>query len=93
MASLPPKKGEKRENGNPNVLLPPPGPNTGAPETAEPVVPLQLRELLGVLLEVRNGNFGVRVPGHWTGLLGKIGDAFNDVVSANERMAEQLGHV
>ena len=38
-----------------------------------------------MLFEVRNGNFGVRVPGHWTGLLGKIGDAFNDVVSANER--------
>ena len=33
------------------------------------------------------------MPGHWTGLLGKIGDAVNDVVSANQRMAEQLGHV
>ncbi len=93
MATLPPKKGEKRENGNPNAVMPPPAPATGATRAVEPDVPVQLRELLGVLLEVRNGNFGVRVPGHWTGLLGKIGDAFNDVVSANQRMAEQLGHV
>ena len=41
----------------------------------------------------RNGNFAVRVPSHWGGLLGKIGDAVNDVVAANERMAEQLVHV
>ncbi|HEY3586100.1 MAG TPA: hypothetical protein VGK85_03060, partial [Myxococcaceae bacterium] len=92
MAIRPPKSGEQRENGT--ALL---GPDAatqqaGAP-ALEPEVPLQLRELLGVLLEVRNGNFAVRVPGHWTGLLGKIGDAVNDVVSANQRMAEQLGHV
>ena len=59
-----------------------------------PVVPAgsndELRELLLVFLAVRDGNFSVRLPGHWTGLVGKIADAVNDVVSANEQMAKQL---
>ena len=50
----------------------------------------ELRELLRVLLSVREGDFSVRAPGHWTGLLGKIADTFNDVVSANQAMATQL---
>ena len=53
----------------------------------------ELRELLRVFLAVRDGDFSVRLPGHWTGLVGKIADAVNDVVSANERMATQLEHV
>ena len=59
-----------------------------------PVVPAgsndELRELLQVFLAVRDGNFSVRLPGHWTGLVGKIADAVNDVVAANESMAMQL---
>ncbi|HZX41196.1 MAG TPA: HAMP domain-containing protein, partial [Myxococcaceae bacterium] len=93
MTIAPPKSGEQRENGNVLPTTTEAGPSTPVLPALEPEVPLQLRELLGVLLEVRNGNFAVRVPGHWTGLLGKIGDAVNDVVSANQRMAEQLGHV
>ncbi len=53
----------------------------------------ELRELLHVLLAVREGNFSVRLPGHWTGLVGKIADAVNDVVAANQTMAQQLEHV
>jgi HAMP domain-containing protein/CheY-like chemotaxis protein/signal transduction histidine kinase len=52
-----------------------------------------LQELLSVLLAVRDGDFSVRLPGHWTGLEGKIADALNDVVAANQRMAEQLERV
>jgi HAMP domain-containing protein/signal transduction histidine kinase/DNA-binding response OmpR family regulator len=53
----------------------------------------ELRELLQVFLAVRDGNFSVRLPGHWTGLVGKIADAVNDVVAANQAMAEQLERV
>src|SRR5450432_2687895 len=53
----------------------------------------ELRELLSVFLAVREGDFSVRLPGHWTGLVGKIADAVNDVVAANEKMAEQLERV
>ncbi|HWZ93493.1 MAG TPA: hybrid sensor histidine kinase/response regulator, partial [Polyangiaceae bacterium] len=53
----------------------------------------ELRELLKIFQAVREGDFSVRLPGHWTGLVGKIADAVNDVVAANEKMAEQLERV
>src|SRR5688500_17383512 len=64
---------------------------------ASPSVPheasVELRELLQVLVAVRNGDFSVRLPAHWTCLVGKIADAVNDVASANQNMAEQLERV
>jgi hypothetical protein len=35
----------------------------------------------------------VRLPLKWTGLVGKIAEAFNDVVELNERMSEELTRV
>ncbi len=52
-----------------------------------------MRQVLDVILAVRDGNFSVRLPGHWTGIEGKIADALNDVVTANQRMAEQIDRV
>src|SRR5215472_14957159 len=52
-----------------------------------------LRQLLQALQAVRTGDFSVRLPGDWTGLTGKIADTFNEIVAANERMAEQLEYV
>ncbi len=48
------------------------------------------------LQAMSNGDFSVRLPGDWTGIEGKIADTFNDIVAANQRMAEELkrvGHV
>jgi HAMP domain-containing protein/CheY-like chemotaxis protein/signal transduction histidine kinase len=59
----------------------------GGPESQE------LREILRVLVAAREGDFSVRLPEHWTGLLGKIGDSVNDIVAANQKMAEQLERV
>ena len=45
---------------------------------------------------MRRGDFSVRLQGDQTGLSGKIADTFNEIVTANERMARQLeevGHV
>ena len=49
--------------------------------------------LLVSLRAVRNGDFSVRLPGSWTGLPGKIADAFNDIVSANQQMANELKRI
>src|SRR5215831_6250274 len=49
--------------------------------------------LLHALQAMRRGDFSVRLPGDQTGLSGKIADAFNEIVAANERMAHQLEHV
>ena len=45
------------------------------------------------LQAVRGGDFSARLPTDQIGLPGKIADAFNDIVSANERMAQQLESV
>jgi len=54
---------------------------------------LALHELLHALQAMRTGNFSVRLPTDRTGLEGKIADTFNEIASANERMAQELEHV
>ena len=53
-------------------------------------------ELLRALQAMRDGDFSVRLPGDWTGISGKIADTFNEIASANARIADELdraGHV
>src|ERR1700761_1779420 len=52
--------------------------------------PTELHELLAAMVAMRSGDFTVRMAGHHTGVLGKIADTFNEIVSANERVAQQL---
>ncbi|WP_336516812.1 HAMP domain-containing protein [Pollutibacter soli] len=47
---------------------------------------LDYRELLAVLMEIRNGNFNVRMPYDKTGLTGKICDTLNEIILLNEAM-------
>ena len=54
---------------------------------------LDLDQLLDALQAMQVGDFSVRLPGNQTGLAGKIADTFNEIVAANERMAQQLEHV
>ncbi|HEY3696246.1 HAMP domain-containing protein, partial [Phenylobacterium sp.] len=49
--------------------------------------------LLEALQAMRVGDFSVRLPSHLDGEAGRIADAFNDIVSANARMAQQLDRV
>jgi len=67
----------------------------GATPVAPPVDlgPVNLQELLAALQAVRSGDFSARLPGDQVGIAGKIADAFNDIVSTNQRMAEQLERV
>ena len=54
---------------------------------------VDLHQLLTALQTVRDGNFTARLPGDWTGLPGKIADTFNEIVDANQRMAEELKRI
>ena len=51
------------------------------------------RHMLRALQAMRVGDFSVRLPADRAGLAGKIADAFNDIVAANERMAHELEYV
>ncbi|OKO85210.1 diguanylate cyclase [Bradyrhizobium sp. NAS80.1] len=47
-------------------------------------------ELLLALQAVRSGDFSVRMSGDYLGIDGKIADTFNEIIAANQRMAQQL---
>jgi len=51
---------------------------------------IDLAMLLGALQSMREGDFSVRLPGSWSAVPGKIADTFNEIASANQRMAEEL---
>src|SRR4051812_47548640 len=50
-------------------------------------------ELLHALQAMRSGDFSVRMTGDHLGIDGKIADTFNEIVAANQRMAQQLERV
>src|SRR3989454_8706670 len=55
-----------------------------------------MQDLLHALQAMRSGDFSVRMTGDHLGIDGKIADTFNEIVAANQRMAQQLervGHV
>ena len=54
---------------------------------------VELAALHGALTALRQGRVGVRLPSDWTGLAGKVADAFNDVVEQNERIASELARL
>ena len=51
------------------------------------------RAILSALTALKSGDFAVRLPLHWTGVDGKVADAFNEIVNANERAAQELGQL
>jgi HAMP domain-containing protein/CheY-like chemotaxis protein len=68
------------------------------PETAEAVPPpfvasLDKRQLLQALQGMLAGDFSVQLPGDWSGVDGKIADTFNEIVTANQKMAADLKRV
>jgi HAMP domain-containing protein/CheY-like chemotaxis protein len=52
-----------------------------------------LSAILSSLQHMQEGDFSVRLPGSWSGLMGKIADTFNDIVAANEQMSLELKRV
>src|SRR5258708_4360141 len=52
-----------------------------------------LEALLTALQAMQSGDFTVRLSGSRIGIIGKIADTFNDIVSTNQKMAQQLDHV
>jgi HAMP domain-containing protein/CheY-like chemotaxis protein/signal transduction histidine kinase len=55
--------------------------------------PDSLQDLLHALQAMRGGDFSVRMTGDHLGVEGKIADTFNEIVAANQRMAQQLERV
>src|SRR5213075_2501315 len=54
---------------------------------------LDQKQLLAALSAFKRGDFSVRLPDEWTGMAGKIADTFNDVISLNQRLAQELDRI
>src|SRR5437016_5708461 len=52
-----------------------------------------MQDLLHALQAMRSGDFSVRMSGDQLGIDGKIADTFNEIIAANQRMAQQLERV
>src|SRR5262249_9780560 len=53
----------------------------------------EMTALLGALTSLRDGDSSVRLPVEWTGVPGKVADAFNDIAELNQRMALELARL
>jgi signal transduction histidine kinase/CheY-like chemotaxis protein/HAMP domain-containing protein len=49
--------------------------------------------LLNVLARVKSGDFTARMPLGWVGVAGKVGDAVNDVIIANQTLETELDRI
>ena len=85
------RRGQSASNGNGDGH----DPHTGrsADSLSLTVSMDDMRELLQAMQGMKAGDFSVRLPGDAVGLYGKISDAFNDIVAANQRMAQELERV
>ncbi len=63
-------------------------------DTAEPISgSVDPKVLLGVLAQVKSGDFSARMPLEWTGVAGKVADGLNDVIIANQALEAELARV
>jgi HAMP domain-containing protein/CheY-like chemotaxis protein/signal transduction histidine kinase len=69
------------------------GSRNGKPKAAATDESLDLAVILASLQTMRDGDFTVRLPGTWVGLAGKVADTFNEIVAANQHMAQELKRV
>ena len=53
----------------------------------------QMKSLLTALNLLKRGDSSVRLPSEWTGLSGKVAEAFNDLVELNERIFHEFAAV
>jgi HAMP domain-containing protein/signal transduction histidine kinase/CheY-like chemotaxis protein len=51
------------------------------------------RVFLGALTDLKKGHATAHLPQDWTGVFGKVADAFNDVVAENVRMSHELARL
>ncbi|MFP5374054.1 MAG: HAMP domain-containing protein, partial [Gammaproteobacteria bacterium] len=52
-----------------------------------------MKALLAAMVDVRNGDFSVELPQHWEGLHGKLAEHFNEIVTQNRELSQELARV
>src|SRR5262245_17315522 len=54
---------------------------------------LDQKQVLSALTALKRGEFTVRLPDTWTGMSGKIADAFNAIAESNQELAAELNRI
>src|SRR5437016_13014174 len=54
---------------------------------------LNAEQVLAALMELKKGQFGVRLPVAWTGIAGKVADSFNEVTEMMSRSTVELSRI
>lgn len=49
-----------------------------------------LRQILTAILAFREGDFSVRLPADWSGIEGRVAEAFNQTISQEDRIAQEI---
>ncbi len=52
-----------------------------------------LRQILTAMMAFRDGKFSVRLPFDWSGMDGRIADTFNQIISHEDRIAQEITRV
>src|SRR6516162_7675409 len=52
-----------------------------------------LRQILRAMVAFREGDFSVRLPTDWSGLEGRVAEAFNQTIAQEERIAQEISRV
>ena len=87
--SNPSSSGSKASSTIPPPLIDAKAENNGGSGNGHVSSP-ELAAILASLQTMRDGDLSVRLPGSWTGLAGKIADTFNDIVSTNQQISQEL---
>src|SRR5258705_11251809 len=53
----------------------------------------EMMHMLAALTALKKGDGSIKLPSEWTGIAGKVADAFNEVVDLNERMSGELARL
>ncbi|HEX6244634.1 MAG TPA: HAMP domain-containing protein, partial [Polyangiales bacterium] len=69
------------------------GPTDPGRNGSEYAYPTFSRDLLVALLRFRDGDFDVRIASDYTGIDGKIADAFNAILSVSARRSQEIARV
>src|SRR5580700_8709723 len=86
VATIAPKNGKRAKKHEPVK------PRQAAYENVYDIRPAEVldKELLRILIEVRNGNFDVRMPIDQVGISGKICDTLNEIIFMNQKMTQEF---
>src|SRR5262249_35497664 len=83
-----------------STVLTKPAPNPGhfratrpAPSNGDAESSMDAEAVLSALVAFKKGNFSVRLPLTWTGVSGKVADAFNEVAELMAHQTEELSRI